>query len=62
MHPHIDWFNMMAYDIHGSWDTHAGANSDMEYISNTVSQTNQIVSCLMLQSSYTKLTSPILYR
>eukprot|EP00956_Cyclotella_meneghiniana_P043085 scaffold252335_cov86-Cyclotella_meneghiniana.AAC.5 len=35
MHPHIDWFNMMAYDIHGSWDTHAGANSDMEYISNT---------------------------
>jgi GH18 family chitinase len=37
MYPHIDWFNMMSYDIHGSWDDFAGANSDMQYIKNTVS-------------------------
>ena len=36
MHPHIDWFNMMAYDIHGSWDSFAGANTDMQYISATI--------------------------
>ena len=36
MHPHIDWFNMMAYDIHGSWDSHAGANTDMQYITTTI--------------------------
>jgi chitinase len=24
MAPHIDWFNMMSYDIHGSWDARAG--------------------------------------
>ena len=36
MHPHIDWFNMMAYDIHGSWDSFAGANADMQYIKNTM--------------------------
>jgi chitinase len=35
MYPHIDFFNMMSYDIHGSWDKFAGSNSDMEYICNT---------------------------
>eukprot|EP00804_Cyclotella_cryptica_P000656 CCRYP_014683-RB/>CCRYP_014683-RB protein AED:0.01 eAED:0.01 QI:737/1/1/1/1/0.66/3/469/581 len=37
MAPHIDWFNVMSYDIHGSWDTVAGANADMPYIQNTLS-------------------------
>ena len=35
MVPHIDWFNMMSYDIYGAWDSKAGANGDMEYIGNT---------------------------
>jgi len=33
---HIDWFHLMSYDIHGSWDDIAGSNTDLEYISNTV--------------------------
>jgi chitinase len=36
MSPHIDWFNVMSYDIHGVWDSAAGANADMEYIQNTM--------------------------
>jgi chitinase len=36
MSPHIDWFNIMSYDIHGSWDSTAGANADMEYIQSTM--------------------------
>jgi chitinase len=28
MAQHIDWFNMMTYDIYGSWDSHAGACID----------------------------------
>jgi len=36
MVPHISWFNVMSYDIHGAWDTIAGANTDMEYIKNTM--------------------------
>jgi chitinase len=33
---HVDWFHLMSYDIHGSWDEVAGSNTDMEYISSTV--------------------------
>jgi chitinase len=33
---HIDWFSLMSYDIHGPWDTVAGANADMRYIRNTM--------------------------
>ena len=33
---HIDWFHLMSYDIHASWDTEAGSNSDMPYIEMTV--------------------------
>lgn len=36
MAPHIDWFNIMSYDIHGSWDSTAGANTDLQYIRNTM--------------------------
>ena len=36
MAPHIDFFNMMAYDVYGSWDSHAGANTDMQYITNAM--------------------------
>ena len=36
MAQHIDWFNIMSYDIHGSWDSTAGANADLEYIQNTM--------------------------
>ena len=32
MHPHVDWFNMMSYDIYGAWDNVAGANTDMGFI------------------------------
>ena len=38
MAPHVDWFNMMSYDIYGSWDSKAGANADMPYIENTMSE------------------------
>lgn len=27
--PHIDWFNAMTYDYHGSWTTHAGHNAPL---------------------------------
>lgn len=27
--PYIDWFNAMAYDIHGSWTNHAGHNAPL---------------------------------
>jgi chitinase len=27
--PYIDWFNAMAYDIHGSWTSHAGHNAPL---------------------------------
>jgi chitinase len=36
MAPYVDWFNIMSYDIFGSWDTTAGANSDLPYIQNTM--------------------------
>jgi len=36
MASHVDWFNMMSYDIYGAWDTTAGANTDMSYISSTM--------------------------
>ncbi|KAL9182412.1 hypothetical protein ACHAXT_013064 [Thalassiosira profunda] len=36
MAPHVDWFNMMSYDIKGSWDSTAGANADMDYIDTTM--------------------------
>lgn len=26
---YVDWFNLMAYDFHGSWTTHAGHNSPL---------------------------------
>jgi len=33
---YLDWFHLMSYDIHGSWDNVAGSNTDLEYIANTV--------------------------
>ena len=36
MAPYVDWFNIMSYDIYGSWDSTAGANADLEYIQNTM--------------------------
>ncbi|KAL9180409.1 hypothetical protein ACHAXT_008379 [Thalassiosira profunda] len=33
---HVDWFHLMSYDIHGSWDDVAGSNTDMAYIANTI--------------------------
>lgn len=36
MAPHINWFNMMSYDIYGSWSLQAGANADLQYIKNTM--------------------------
>lgn len=33
---HVDWFHLMSYDVHGSWDEVAGSNTDMEYISYAV--------------------------
>jgi chitinase len=27
--PYVDWFNLMAYDFHGSWTNHAGHNSPL---------------------------------
>ena len=32
----VDWFHLMAYDIHGAWGTEAGSNTDMNYIENTI--------------------------
>lgn len=32
----VDWFHLMSYDVHGSWDEVAGSNTDMEYISYAV--------------------------
>lgn len=34
--PNVDWYNLMAYDIHGHWDDVAGSHTDMEYIQTTV--------------------------
>ena len=36
MAQHIDWFNLMSYNIHGDWDEVAGANTDMSYIIDTM--------------------------
>jgi len=38
MTEHVDWFNVMSYDIYGSWDSTAGANADMPYIKNTMTE------------------------
>ena len=32
----LDWFNLMSYDIFGSWDDVAGSNTDMGYVRMTV--------------------------
>jgi chitinase len=34
--PNVDWYNLMAYDIHGHWDSVTGSHTDMEYIQMTV--------------------------
>ena len=33
---HVDWFNMMSYDIYGSWDSTAGSHTDMRFIQSTM--------------------------
>lgn len=33
---HLDFFNIMAYDIYGSWSQNTGANTDMTFIFQTV--------------------------
>ena len=35
MSNYVDWFNIMSYDIYGSWDSTAGANTVMRYIEST---------------------------
>lgn len=32
----VDWFHLMSYDVHGSWDDVAGSNTDLEYITDAV--------------------------
>jgi chitinase len=32
----VDWFHIMAYDVHGSWEENSGSNTDMSYITNTI--------------------------
>ena len=34
--PHVDWYQLMAYDIHGHWDSVTGSHTDMEYIQTAV--------------------------
>lgn len=33
---YVDWFHLMSYDIHGSWDDVSGSNTDMSYIIDTI--------------------------
>ena len=33
---HIDWFHIMSYDINGAGNENAGSNTDMTYISDTI--------------------------
>jgi chitinase len=39
----VDWFHIMSYDIHGSWDSIAGSNTDYGFISDTVEYLMQYV-------------------
>jgi len=34
--PNVDWYNLMAYDIHGHWDDVTGSHTDMDYIQTAV--------------------------
>jgi chitinase len=34
--PIVDWYNLMAYDIHGHWDDVTGSHTDMDYIQTAV--------------------------
>jgi len=68
MAPHVDWFNMMSYDIYGSWDSIAGANADMPYIENTMSRIfalgiprEKLVFGLAAYGRSTRLTNPSCY-
>jgi chitinase len=65
MAAHVDWFNIMAYDIYGSWNSKAGANTDMSYIQNTMNNIfavgvprEKIVLGLAAYGRSTKLTNP----
>eukprot|EP00567_Pseudictyota_dubia_P005800 CAMPEP_0197449198 /NCGR_PEP_ID=MMETSP1175-20131217/20345_1 /TAXON_ID=1003142 /ORGANISM="Triceratium dubium, Strain CCMP147" /LENGTH=895 /DNA_ID=CAMNT_0042981233 /DNA_START=206 /DNA_END=2894 /DNA_ORIENTATION=+ len=33
----LDWFNIMTYDIAGTWSSAVGSHTDMQYIENTIS-------------------------
>lgn len=65
MEPYVDWFNMMSYDIYGSWDSVAGANADMPYIENTMNNIyalgiprEKLVLGLAAYGRSTRLSSP----
>lgn len=34
--PNVDWYNLMAYDIHGHWDDVTGSHTDLGYIQTAV--------------------------
>ena len=33
---YVDWFHIMSYDVHGSWEDISGSNTDMSYIRNAI--------------------------